>query len=190
MDVFHWLFWQFTAPSIPKYDLLVEIVYAIMVISGGLGSSHETLEIGSAAINEITSVTPGGKPDPSDSSTRHLHQREEAPLSRFSQKRHMHKFRDAVRSRARRFRSAEFLGKLFPCVGFAREYTAHHLVSDCIAGLTLALTVIPMGIGYAALAELPLQVLLQFMHSNFCLSAFFVQNFCVFFFSSTGYTLR
>ena len=127
-----------------------------MVIAGGLGSSHETLEMGSAAINEITSVTPAGKSEPPDSPTRHLHQRE-APV-RFSQKRHMHKFRDVVRSRARRFRSAEFLGKLFPCVGFAREYTVHHLVSDCIAGLTLALTVIPMGIGYAALAELPLQV--------------------------------
>ena len=78
---------------------------------------------------------------------------------RFSQRRrHVHKFRDALSSRTRRFRSAEFLGRLFPCVGFAKEYTGHHLVSDCIAGLTLALTVIPMGIGYAALAELPLQV--------------------------------
>ena len=70
----------------------------------------------------------------------------------------MDKFRDVMRSRSVRFRSSDFLKNLFPCIGFARQYTLHHFVSDCIAGLTLALTVIPMGIGYAELAQLPIQV--------------------------------
>ena len=70
----------------------------------------------------------------------------------------MDKFRDVMRSRSVRFRSSDFLKNLFPCIGFARQYTPHHFVSDCIAGLTLALTVIPMGIGYAELAQLPIQV--------------------------------
>ena len=68
------------------------------------------------------------------------------------------KLYEAVRSRSRKIDLAEFLGNLLPCIGFAKDYTLHSFVSDCIAGLTLALTVIPMGLGYADLAGLPLEV--------------------------------
>ena len=52
---------------------------------------------------------------------------------------------------------SNFFLRRFPCIGFARSYSGKKFVGDCIAGLTLALTVIPMGMGYAALADLPLQ---------------------------------
>lgn len=54
--------------------------------------------------------------------------------------------------------SKRFLENRFPCIAFGRSYSLDYFINDVIAGLTLALTVIPMGIGYAALAELPLQV--------------------------------
>ena len=46
----------------------------------------------------------------------------------------------------------------FPFVQWAPKYSLEILGCDIIAGLTLALTVIPQGIGYAPLAGLPLQV--------------------------------
>ena len=76
---------------------------------------------------------------------------------RFRKEQHIDKVRKLVVNQGRKICSKNFLYKIFPCINFAQSYTAHHFVSDLIAGLTLALTVIPMGIGYAALAELPLQ---------------------------------
>ena len=46
----------------------------------------------------------------------------------------------------------------FPIVQWVPNYNLQSLGCDVIAGLTLALTVIPQGIGYAPLAGLPLQV--------------------------------
>ena len=46
----------------------------------------------------------------------------------------------------------------FPFVQWAPKYSLEILGCDIIAGITLALTVIPQGIGYAPLAGLPLQV--------------------------------
>eukprot|EP00095_Tigriopus_kingsejongensis_P006119 maker-scaffold98_size375582-snap-gene-1.13 protein:Tk06119 transcript:maker-scaffold98_size375582-snap-gene-1.13-mRNA-1 annotation:"sulfate transporter " len=57
----------------------------------------------------------------------------------------------------RRLRSREFWFQKLPCLEFARSYDLDCLVSDAIAGLTTALTVIPQGIGYAPLAGMPLQ---------------------------------
>ena len=58
----------------------------------------------------------------------------------------------------RRLRSRDFWFEKLPFLRFASEYDAHCLTGDLVAGVTIALTVIPQGIGYAPLAGLPLQV--------------------------------
>ena len=87
----------------------------------------------------------------------------------------------------RKAKWSNYLHRRFPCINHAQTYSWQKFVGDCIAGkksliiiekgfvfmppkrvnlritfysigLTLALTVIPMGMGYAALAGLPLQV--------------------------------
>jgi len=130
---------------------------------GGLGSSHETLEVHSTHIQNVPGASPI-KTDPDifpslqqTTTTSNMFSQQHIPSSRHHSVHLMDKFRDVMRSRSVRFRSSDFLKNLFPCIGFARQYTPHHFVSDCIAGLTLALTVIPMGIGYAELAQLPIQ---------------------------------
>ena len=51
-----------------------------------------------------------------------------------------------------------FLGDRFPFVRWIKEYNYHKLISDIIAGLTVGLMVIPQGIAYASIAELPEKV--------------------------------
>ena len=48
--------------------------------------------------------------------------------------------------------------KKVPIMSWLPTYNADMAVSDLIAGVTVGLTVIPQGIGYAPLAGLPLQV--------------------------------
>ncbi|XP_059079946.1 sodium-independent sulfate anion transporter-like isoform X2 [Tigriopus californicus] len=57
----------------------------------------------------------------------------------------------------RRVSSKAFWFQKLPCLEFARNYDLSCLVGDMVAGVTVALTVIPQGIGYAPLAGLPLQ---------------------------------
>jgi hypothetical protein len=45
-----------------------------------------------------------------------------------------------------------------PVVGWVQRYSARTAAADCIAGLTVGLTVIPQGIALALLAQLPPQV--------------------------------
>ena len=48
-----------------------------------------------------------------------------------------------------------FATKVFPIVTWLPKYKVEHGVRDLIAGLTVGLTVIPQGLAYANLAELP-----------------------------------
>lgn len=50
------------------------------------------------------------------------------------------------------------IGKLFPCVNWLRNYSKEFAIYDFIAGLTVALTVLPQSLAYAALAGLDPQV--------------------------------
>ena len=50
------------------------------------------------------------------------------------------------------------LNRKLPITEWAPKYNVECFVSDLIAGITVALTVIPQGIAYALIAELPPQV--------------------------------
>lgn len=52
----------------------------------------------------------------------------------------------------------EALETFFPGFNVAKNYKLDYLLSDFIAGITVGLTVIPQGIAYAILAELPPEV--------------------------------
>ena len=52
----------------------------------------------------------------------------------------------------------KLLLKRLPILNWLPKYDREQAVSDLIAGLTVGLTVIPQGIAYAILAELPPQV--------------------------------
>lgn len=47
------------------------------------------------------------------------------------------------------------LHRIFPFLGWFRDYRIRHLRSDCIAGVTVALVLIPQSMAYAQLAGLP-----------------------------------
>eukprot|EP00058_Branchiostoma_floridae_P010110 XP_002595598.1 hypothetical protein BRAFLDRAFT_64708 [Branchiostoma floridae] len=53
--------------------------------------------------------------------------------------------------------SVRFLKKRLPIVAWLPKYNLEKFQGDLIAGLTVGLTVIPQGLAYAAVAELPLQ---------------------------------
>ncbi|XP_035694740.1 sodium-independent sulfate anion transporter-like isoform X2 [Branchiostoma floridae] len=53
--------------------------------------------------------------------------------------------------------SVRFLKKRLPIVAWLPRYNLEKFQGDLIAGLTVGLTVIPQGLAYAAVAELPLQ---------------------------------
>jgi len=53
--------------------------------------------------------------------------------------------------------------RLFPILTWARSYNLTCFIFDFIAGITVGLTIIPQSIAYAAVAGLPLQVLLSFI---------------------------
>ena len=55
-------------------------------------------------------------------------------------------------------RSKKQLNRKLPITDWAPKYNVECFVSDLIAGITVALTVIPQGIAYALIAELPPQV--------------------------------
>jgi hypothetical protein len=47
------------------------------------------------------------------------------------------------------------LERTFPIIKWAPKYNIHMLVSDTIAGVTVALTVLPQALAYATVANLP-----------------------------------
>lgn len=50
------------------------------------------------------------------------------------------------------------LSKIFPLIQWGRNYSTEFAVYDFIAGITVALTVLPQSLAYAALAGLEPQV--------------------------------
>lgn len=67
------------------------------------------------------------------------------------------KAKNYVAKRARTMCTWQMCLSWFPFIQWAPKYSLEFLGCDIIAGITLALTVIPQGIGYAPLAGLPLQ---------------------------------
>ena len=55
------------------------------------------------------------------------------------------------------------LNRKLPITDWLPKYTLEYFVSDLIAGITVGLTVIPQGIAYALVAELPPQVSIKFI---------------------------
>ena len=70
------------------------------------------------------------------------------------------KAKNYVAKRARTMCTWQMCLSWFPFIQWAPKYSLEFLGCDIIAGITLALTAIPQGIGYAPLAGLPLQVFL------------------------------
>lgn len=50
--------------------------------------------------------------------------------------------------------TCRYLRGLFPCIGWIPRYNFQWLLGDCIAGVTVALVVIPQAMAYALLATL------------------------------------
>jgi len=60
----------------------------------------------------------------------------------------------------------KFLVRKFPIVNWFPNYSVQKLIADFIAGITVGLTILPQGLAYATIANLPPQVsqLLKFHH--------------------------
>lgn len=52
----------------------------------------------------------------------------------------------------------KFVYRRLPILTWARKYNTNQFISDCIAGITVALTVMPQALAYATLAGLEPQV--------------------------------
>ena len=59
---------------------------------------------------------------------------------------------------ARKVFNKKLLFKRIPILSWLPSYNREQAVSDLIAGLTVGLTIIPQGIAYAVVAQLPPQV--------------------------------
>ena len=68
-------------------------------------------------------------------------------------------FVEGVRSMSRNVFNKKQLLKKVPILGWLPKYNVQTGVSDLIAGITVGLTIIPQGIAYALVANLPPQVL-------------------------------
>ena len=64
------------------------------------------------------------------------------------------------------------LFKKVPILDWLPKYNVQTGVSDLIAGITVGLTIIPQGIAYALVANLPPQVIIKFI----CYHMFSIQN--------------
>lgn len=69
------------------------------------------------------------------------------------------------------------LKRRLPFLQWAPTYTFKSIFHDCIAGFTVALTAIPQGIAYGAVAGLPVQVNF-FKFSEFIDGKFKLKRFC------------
>ena len=67
---------------------------------------------------------------------------------------HIKKFSDKIKNGCNK----KLLLKRLPILQWLPNYTKEEAVSDLIAGFTVGLTIIPQGIAYAVLANLPPQV--------------------------------
>ena len=69
-------------------------------------------------------------------------------------------FVEGVRSMSRNVFNKKQLLKKVPILGWLPKYNVQTGVSDLIAGITVGLTIIPQGIAYALVANLPPQVII------------------------------
>jgi len=53
--------------------------------------------------------------------------------------------------------SVEYVAEKFPIIGWLPRYNYRWILSDCIAGLTVGLMLIPQGLSYAKIATIPVQ---------------------------------
>lgn len=74
-------------------------------------------------------------------------------------------WRKRTKSTIQKTCTVELLKKRFPIVTWLPTYNWSMFVFDMIAGLTVGLTLIPQSIGYAAVAGLPLQVIVIHINS-------------------------
>ena len=70
---------------------------------------------------------------------------------------------------ARKVFNKKLLFKRIPILSWLPSYNREQAVSDLIAGLTVGLTIIPQGIAYAIVAQLPPQVTFFFLSVSTCL---------------------
>ena len=75
------------------------------------------------------------------------------------------KAKNYATKRARKLCTSQTLLSSFPIIQRIPQYNLKSFSCDLISGLTIALTVIPQGIGYAPLAGLPLQVRMYFFQN-------------------------
>ena len=72
---------------------------------------------------------------------------------------------------ARKVFNKKLLFKRIPILSWLPSYNGEQAVSDLIAGLTVGLTIIPQGIAYAIVAQLPPQVnFFLIVHSTYILA--------------------
>ncbi|XP_067134103.1 sodium-independent sulfate anion transporter-like isoform X2 [Centruroides vittatus] len=83
------------------------------------------------------------------------HCNEEVPLQ--DENSYSHHFRKMVKSFCRDCCSMKTLKKRIPIIGWLPNYSLAYLKGDAVAGLTVALTVIPQGLALAQIAHLPPQ---------------------------------
>ena len=75
-------------------------------------------------------------------------------------------FVEGVRSMSRNVFNKKQLLKKVPILSWLPKYNVQTGVSDLIAGITVGLTIIPQGIAYALVANLPPQVIIKFIFSH------------------------
>ena len=63
-----------------------------------------------------------------------------------------------IKSKVKKTCSKEQMHKKLPITQWLPKYKLENVVPDLLAGITVGLTVIPQGIGYAVVAKLPPQV--------------------------------
>ena len=75
-------------------------------------------------------------------------------------------FVEGLRSMSRNVFNKKQLFKKVPILDWLPKYNVQTGVSDLIAGITVGLTIIPQGIAYALVANLPPQVIIKFIFSH------------------------
>ncbi len=74
------------------------------------------------------------------------------------------KFREWVKHRFRQTCTTDQLYRRLPFLQWSRTYSLSSAFSDAMAGVTVALTAIPQGIAYGAVAGVPVEV--QYSHAD------------------------
>lgn len=70
-----------------------------------------------------------------------------------------------AKRRVRKTCTTKLLKRRLPMIEWLPKYTLQSLFHDCMAGFTVALTAIPQGIAYGAVAGVPVEVWFNFLFS-------------------------